>query len=138
MSKYTATEDEQIVRLRDIDRMHWQGIADSLLPGRRVSGQAIRYHYEQIKYRETQAADAAKHVARCRVRRCLSCSIEFGSAGPHNRMCDGCRAGAENVSAFEPDYLGGGDGGRVVAPDMDGGDPGGVRHDKPSQLAVFR
>ena len=119
-TRYSEAEDALIVRLRDVDRLHWQGIADSLT-GRRVSGQAIQYHYGQIKEREERAAAAAKIAARCKTRSCLSCSKEFRSEGPHNRMCDPCRLGAEDVSAFEPDYLGGDDGGRVVLVGLEAG-----------------
>jgi hypothetical protein len=29
---------------------------------------------------------------RMRVRPCITCNTEFMSEGPHNRMCDACRA----------------------------------------------
>ena len=37
----------------------------------------------------------AKLAAQRKARTCLSCLRSFDSAGPHNRICGGCRSGAE-------------------------------------------
>lgn len=34
---------------------------------------------------------------RMRERPCITCGIKFMSEGPHNRMCDDCRAKASNM-----------------------------------------
>jgi hypothetical protein len=38
------------------------------------------------------AADRYAKAARSRIRRCLCCTKAFVSEGPHNRLCDPCRA----------------------------------------------
>lgn len=52
---------------------------------------------EPVSLYETDINGAAKPKLR---RKCLNCSEDFDSAGPHNRMCDRCRDIPSNL----PDY----------------------------------
>lgn len=47
--------------------------------------------------RAEEICDELERSSKHRVRPCMTCSTPFNSEGPHNRMCDHCRAKASNM-----------------------------------------
>jgi hypothetical protein len=106
---YTDEECALIRKLRDVDRLPWQQIADRM--GRGNSGTAVRAKYIKL-IEEPEPAPTTKP------RKCLRCTLTFQSSGPGNRMCDDCRG--REASPFEPDAVGGFDSRRVITGQPDG------------------
>ncbi len=67
-------------------------------------GKAVRGPYDSKGYVNGLLADFiaadridAKKTAKAKFRPCITCSEEFKSEGPHNRMCDTCRRTSADV-----------------------------------------
>jgi len=55
------------------------------------------YNIESFWYRYGPNKEKPKHVEPGHtLRKCMTCRKEFSSQGPHNRMCDQCRALADS------------------------------------------
>jgi hypothetical protein len=98
MRKFTEAEDKAIVMCRQIG-IHWGNIAA-----------AVDRRTTVVQTRHTLLMDRERiPVTVCQRRACLTCGHGFTSTGAGHRMCDDCRAGADKVSPFEPDYGGASD-----------------------------
>lgn len=68
-----------------------------LRPGATRSGVAWQRRLLGIVKKGGGAHHCGKSIVE--IRNCLSCDHEFGSAGPHNRVCDPCKLKNANVAA---------------------------------------
>jgi hypothetical protein len=75
----------------------------AVLMGR--SAGAVRLRRDKLARLAQDAAEESRRAARVKLRNCLRCCDPFESEGPHNRLCDLCRAGVADVSPMHPEGL---------------------------------
>jgi hypothetical protein len=89
---WTASEDAQIMRLRDSRALRWTEVARLIGTGKLPK--QVQNRYKELDNARTRINKNGSPSHR----NCMGCGKKFFSAGHHNRYCDPCRNGRDGDS----------------------------------------